>query len=118
MAGEEELFPLMPKTGQVSGYSGVGGLVGTGLNLTIISSYAQAGSVRGNTIGGLVGYIESNVDTRLSYWNSREEIERGTAIGNYKTDAELDSLNSDDFDVPSIPSSVWCDVDFQRRDRG
>ena len=100
------------QTGQVRSHNGTGGLVGTGLDLSIISSYAQAGNLDGNAIGGLVGYIEDNVNAILSYWNNQEGIERGTDIGNYKTDAELGSLNSDDFDVPSIPSSVWCDGDF------
>ena len=68
-------------TGDVSGYSDVGGVAGRNYNGTVTGCYHAAGEVSGNmNVGGVTGY--SSVSMTGCYWSNN--LERG--IGNGSTE--------------------------------
>ena len=78
-------------TGTISGASRIGGLVGLDSSGTIENSYAT-GSVSGNTlVGGLVGHSISDGRFPQSYWDSNTSGRPGSAGGEAKTTADLQS---------------------------
>ena len=116
--GNTEIVSSYVRADSIIGRSyGIGGLVGHGRNIAILSSYVRVNeittSITGNVspnIGGLIGSTNGEM-IRSSFWYSTTAIERRNSLGTALTDEGIRFLSAMDLEITSDDRTLWCDTD-------